>query len=265
MAGQELPEHYLVYFLLVDLLGFENLGKHEKAAWSIPIDLTGRVLFIEHRKLGLGVFSSNGQDDEVAASEIIRLIRRGIKVAQPCFDWLAERAVKDSKINVRNKSNDLFARFKFSLNLYEAKCVEVKDDFNEARKAKNEVSLLGITFPNYQLTREKEWLAISVIENFFSWTEHVFIHLAILQGKCVTGDHVKELAISDWKTKFKTALDINDIQTKRYYDELSRIRNQVRNFISHGAFGKDGEAFLFHSNVGAVPVKLPHHEGHHSY
>ena len=44
-AGRRLPEYYLVYFLLVDLLGFENLGRHEKLAWSIPVDLDGEVLF----------------------------------------------------------------------------------------------------------------------------------------------------------------------------------------------------------------------------
>jgi hypothetical protein len=30
----------------------------------------------------------------------------------------------------------------------------------------------------------------------------------------------------------------------------------VRNFTAHGSFGKDGEAFRFHSATGAVPVLL---------
>lgn len=29
-------------------------------------------------------------------------------------------------------------------------------------------------------------------------------------------------------------------------------------FVAHGAFGKDGEAFKFHSGAGAVPLMLPH-------
>jgi hypothetical protein len=39
---------------------------------------------------------------------------------------------------------------------------------------------------------------------------------------------------------------------------LLTIRRQLRNFIAHGAFGKDGEAFLFHSDCGTVPVRLPY-------
>ena len=31
--------------------------------------------------------------------------------------------------------------------------------------------------------------------------------------------------------------------------------------MAHGAFGKNGEAFHFHSGAGAVPVLLPHQAG----
>ena len=78
-------------------------------------------------------------------------------------------------------------------------------------------------------------MALSVIESFFSWTEHVFVHLSVLQGKCVTGDCVKNLSEEEWKVKFKTALDINEPEIKRYYDELISTRNQVRNAFSSSA------------------------------
>ena len=256
-AGQGLPEYYLVYFLLVDLLGFENLGRHDKLAWSIPVDLDGQVLFIEHRKMGLGVFSSHNADSEEAAREVVRLVKKGAKVAQPYFDWRADMAVKKSKVNVRNRSTQLFSRFQFLLDLYKAK------------RAESEVAVKvgpsGLRMPDFEVSRHVEWLALSVIESFFSWTEHVFIHLAILQGKCTTGDGIGTLAGREWSSKFKAALDISDPTLKRYYDQLRSVRNQVRNFVAHGAFGKDREAFRFHSGAGAVPVLLPHRIGHRSY
>jgi hypothetical protein len=49
-AGRALPPYYLFYFLLIDLLGFKNLGKFEKVSWSVPIDFKGRAFLIEHRK-----------------------------------------------------------------------------------------------------------------------------------------------------------------------------------------------------------------------
>ena len=102
-AGWELPEYYLVYFLLVDLLGFENLGRYEKLAWSIPVDIDGEVLFIEYRKMGLGVFSSYDKDSEEAARDVVRLVKRGVKVAQPYFYWRAQDAVTSSQVNVEKQ------------------------------------------------------------------------------------------------------------------------------------------------------------------
>ena len=256
-AGQELPEYHLVYFLLVDLLGFQNLGRHEKIAWSIPVELDGQVLFIEHQKLGAGVFSSHNTDSEKAAREVVRLVKKGVRVAQPYFDWRAKEAVMDSQVNVLNRSIELYDRFQFLLELYQTK----SDESEESFKADSS----GFRFPDYRVSRQMEWLALSVVESFFSWTEHVFIHLAILQGECATGDGVGKLARDEWGPKFKSAFDIGDPALKRYYDELMSLRNQVRNFVAHGAFGKDGEAFRFHSDAGAVPVLLPHRQGGHSY
>ena len=85
-----------------------------------------------------------------------------------------------------------------------------------------------------------------------------------MQGSCSTGEAVNKLARADWRDKFRAALDINDPEIKQYYDNLMAVRDQVRNFVAHGSFGKNGEAFLFHSAVGAVPVLLPHPEGWHS-
>lgn len=64
------------------------------------------------------------------------------------------------------------------------------------------------------------------------------------------------LADSDWKAKFKAALDVAESQTKAHYDTLLDLRAQVRNFMAHGAFGKRGEAFRFHTGAGAAPVIL---------
>lgn len=67
---------------------------------------------------------------------------------------------------------------------------------------------------------------------------------------------MRALAKADWETKFKPALDITDPMTKPFYDALIHIRRQVRNFVAHGSFGKEGEAFQFHSPAGAVPMRM---------
>ena len=275
--GQSLPEYYLVYFLLVDLLGYEDLGKLEKVSWVIPVRYQDRFYSIEYRKLGVGVFAPNhdpaatsrgtvSDQAETDAREIAAAINKAVSIAEPYFKWRAEQAVSTSHINVINTSEGLFDRYAF-----------FRDKFSslaeEAERRKDERSIIKSTLPDgtevtsgsspaYLLWREAKWHAQAAIEAFFGWTEHSLIHLAILQGRLRTGDEVAALAVADWKEKYKAALDLTHPDTKNHYDRLLDLRAQIRNFMAHGAFGKRGEAFLFHSGTGAVPVLLTQSQRH---
>ncbi len=276
-GGRDLPSYYLVYFLLVDLLGFDNLGQWEKVAWTVPIRYQGRLYSIEHRKLGLGIFAptldaaarTNAPVTDVAEADAIaiaNLIRKAVTKAEPYFEWRAEQAASGANLNVINNSDWLFDRYKYFRDRFKTLSAEAEQRKDE-RIVKKETlpdgsTLTSGSFPSYTLRIEANWNAQAAIDAFFSWTEHSFIHLAILQGKLATGEEVAQLAEADWKEKFKTALDIGDAETKKHYDNLLDLRAQIRNFMAHGAFGKRGEAFRFHSGAGAVPVLLTHRQKH---
>lgn len=260
-TGRNLPEHYLVHFLLIDLLAFPSLGRDEKVAWTIPVQFKDRILVIEHRKFGLGVFAQDAIADNELAQELIIRIQKAIKAAQPYFDWMASHGVEESLVNVVNNASYLFGGFEFLLGAYRAKRDEAIARQDERVVTEHE-SPYGksttVFLPSIQLENEAHWLALATVDAFYSWTEHVFIHLAILTGKATTEDEVTKLAKANWPTKFKDVLDITDTTTKRLYDDLIEIRNDIRNFIAHGAFGKDRQAYSFHSRAGAVPALLPH-------
>ena len=182
-----------------------------------------------------------------------------------------------SKINVRNVGPRLFERYVYLRDCFRTLSVEAearKLD-HEAQQSQRQFSDVGysvrerqststselvamFTFPWVRMFQNSSWLALAAIDAFFAWTEHIFIHLAILQGRIATGEEVAKLAEADWGIKFKNALDITDKIAKKHFDELVTIRRQLRNFMAHGAFGKEGQAFSFHSSVGAVPVALDH-------
>ncbi len=267
-AGRYLPEPYLVYFLLVDLLGFSDLGRWEKRAYSIPVDFKGRAYLVEHRKLGLGLFADDPSTHEEDAMEVVRLIQKAVRAARPYFEYLANDAVEGSKLNVTNHSRSLYERFDYLRQLYRAKAHEAevrKEDRIITETTAEDGQWQSIRFPAWELKREADWLGLSAVEAFFSWTEHVFIHVAILGGVCTTGRGVSDLAGADWAEKFKAALDVDEPETKTLYDELIVIRQQLRNHVAHGAFGKDGQAFRFHSSAGAVPMLLPYKRNRQSF
>jgi hypothetical protein len=275
IAGRSLPPYYLVYFLLVNLLGFRSLGRFDKVAWSVPIDLDGTAYLIEHRKFGVGVFAREPENEEQQARRIVTLIKRGVKAANPFFEWMAHNAVQESKINVRNVGPRLFDRYVYFRNSFKTASAEAevckREYVAQQRQRQFSIQLYSarlsktarrselaamFTHPWIQASQNASWVALAAIDAFFAWTEHIFIHLAILQGHITTGEEVDRLAAAEWNEKFKCALDIGDKDTKRQFDDLVTIRRQLRNFVAHGAFGKEGEAFSFHSQAGAVPVAL---------
>lgn len=268
-AGRGLPPYYLVYFLLVDLLGFRNLGQFEKVSWSIPIDFNGRAFLVEHRKFGVGVFAHDPDNEEDAAHQIVVRIQKAVKAAQPFFNWIADQAVETSSLNVMNNSESLYARFTFLRNAYREKAdeAEVRKDEKIVKEGMSAGggSWMSISMPAQALRTEAGWLALSAIEAFYSWTEHIFILIAILMGRLTTGKDVARLAGANWGEKFKCAMDIADLDTKRLFDQLTELRRELRNFVAHGAFGRDGKAFRFHSGAGAVPVLLPHRAGNQKF
>lgn len=267
-AGRDLPPYHLVYFLLVKLLGFKDMGRHEKVAWSVRVEYKSKRFAIEHRKMGLGIFAHDLKQDEPEAAEIAGMIKLGVRAAEPFFEFLAQEAVKQSKLNVLNRSSDLFERYTYLRDLYrrkntQAECRKEERQVTEHKTKRGTHTTIHV--PYYGLKQEANWLAQSAIEAFFCWSEHAFIHLALLLGRIKTAEEVGDLVDKEWAEKYKCALDLGDPETKRLYDELVEIRRQIRNFLAHGAFGKQGEAFQFHSDAGAVPVLLPHQAGKRKY
>ena len=263
-GGRSLPPYYLVYFLFVDLLGYPRLGQWEKSAWTVPLRYRGRLYGIEHRKMGLGIFAPNLEPDARASGTpseqaeqdsvaIASLVSKAISVAEPYFRWRADEAVVTEHLSVLNKSSELFDRYEY----FRSKFAVATRHAEELDHRMIGTMRIPKDYSRWRFLRqESDWNGQSAIDAFFSWTEHAFIHIAILQCKLRTGKEVAELANSDWKAKFKSALDIADPQTKAHYDTLLDLRAQIRNFVAHGAFGKRGEAFRFHSGAGAVPVLL---------
>lgn len=133
-ASKLLPEYYLIFFLFPDLLGFKNLGKFEKIAWSFPIDYKGKAFLIEYRKFGVGIFIHDQENDEKDALEISNKINGAVKSIRPFYDHIAEQAVNISEFSVNNNNQQLFKRFDFLLKLYKTEYGKYLDNKGTHRK-----------------------------------------------------------------------------------------------------------------------------------
>lgn len=83
----------------------------------------------------------------------------------------------------------MYNRYTFFLKLYK------KSLGNEPRDGDKELIKY---FKQLGFNNQTDWLALATIDTFFSWTEHVFIHLAILKGNLTTGTQVADMAEKEW-------------------------------------------------------------------
>ena len=169
-------------------------------------------------------------------------------------------------LNVKNNGPSLFSRYTYLRDLFREMATSIQGNSpyeiqEEEIKLSGDRKAKSFTL-DYSAAEEAKWIGVAAIEAFFSWTEHILIHVAILLGRLRTGEDVAELAEAEWSEKVKKAIDLSaEKEMKDIYEELLEIKRQVRNYMAHGAFGKNGEAFSFHTATGAVPVNLTGNDG----
>jgi len=79
-------------------------------------------------------------------------------------------------------------------------------------------------------------------------------------GMLTTGREIADLLRQEFGEKYKLVLKLSDPKDKSSYDDILNLRAQLRNYVAHGSFGKDGSTFQFHSRVGAVSLKILDHD-----
>ena len=213
-----LPEYYLIFFLFSDLLGFKNLGRFDKIAWSFPVYYKEKAFLIEYRKSGVGIFIQDEENDQEDALELSKKIGKAVKSIEPFYDHIAKQAVNNSEFNVINYNKQFYKRFDYLLKLYKDKSRKLETlknisfSLSKSRESKNDVSF---DFESYE---RANWLAISCVEAFFSWTEHLFVHLAIIRKGLSKGEEVTRLIEkAEWKEKFKSAILIDSSKKGKYF------------------------------------------------
>lgn len=261
-AGDELAEAHFVLALLVGLLDYKYAGRTEGCLWSIPVELNDTSLFIEHRKFGLGIFAPCIPSVEGAAREVVNCIDRGIQSVRESgyFEAWTRGCAKDGNVILANDSILLYERYLFSREAFERQWAEVEQNKskNGIGNSRNIVRLIEQEFSCSNLRKRAAWFGQFAIESFFSWIEHIFVHLAILLYK----EEVSSLAKCEkfigksWIMKYESVFDTKrDKEAKAFLIELRKVR-ESRNFVSHGHFGKHGETLWVPTRLGCFPYNV---------
>ncbi|WP_406720775.1 hypothetical protein RPE78_12845 [Thioclava litoralis] len=250
-------EYYLIFLLLVDLLGFKYSGPFEKVAYIIPLGYKGIRYTVAYAKFGMRIECPEDGSPE----DVYEALRRGMKAAKSYYLWRAAEASATSNLNLISKCPELWDKYVFlkeqSQNLLEK--FEADKDQSVVERGYNEdgsVKWSSISFPAYEFRTQSVWLHEAAVDAFFAWSEQALVHLAVLMGRLKTGSEIADLLKKEFGEKCKRVMDLSEPKEKASYDDILKLRVELRNYVAHGSFGKDGSTFQFHSRVGAVPLKI---------
>src|SRR5262249_2413038 len=102
---------------------------------------------------------------------------------------------------------------------------------------------------------EGGYLAGAMVGAYFSRLEHLLVLVLPLLGFDPSGGALVRFVAATWDQKWRQVFDLaSDRRAKSTYDRLRRIKETVRNPLSHGGFAKKGTSFFFHvEKIGALP------------
>ena len=254
--GIPFDNYYLVFLMMVDLLEYDYFGPAEKVNYIISFEFEGVRCSVAQQKFGMRLWCGEEQNGEA----IYKIIQKGIKAAKPYFLWRAEQASSSSELNLESKCPQLWEKYEYLreesgrlLNNFEKDKDKAVVEEGETEKGWKYTST---TYPAYEFLKQGKWVHEAAIDAFFAWCEQALVHMAILQGKLTNGQDIVKLLKGDFGQKCKLVLDLTIPDEKAAYDDILSLRNELRNYVAHGSFGKDGAAFSFHTATGAIPLRV---------
>lgn len=265
---------FIVFIIFVYLKKFKFYGREEKVAWTIPIKFKGTPFILTHRKFGFRIIS-NYESEEIKnfAIEAMTLINKAIPYAEALFEPFVKDQVNKGRITLDNqyyaiKSRYLFFRKKAAAEFKKAKV-------NRVRKETKKTEINGmlsemITIHNSAAKNRAAGnnFATAMLDSYFCLIEHTFVLLLpFLAHIKIEEIDLEKFIGENWKQKLKKVIPLtDDKEALQLFEKLDRIKEDLRNPLTHGYFLKDGNSFYVNTpNLGAIPMSLTNRNNHLHY
>lgn len=259
------PSSGLLFFLLNGLCGFPLGPRGDKTHWNIPFKFKGIHCGIKKMKFGLWLNIDRGKKDAINPDEILGKLNKAIKIAETrILQSISKEQIKNGNIIVKNLFHSLKNRYLF---------FREQADLGFSKKGKEQPGPYGDSISdrinnNIRLKNKSINNSLAMIDAYFSWLEHFFVLSLPFVSFDRRKDDLSVFVGKLWSEKMKRVLDIENPFGKKFYDQLTRIKERYRNTFAHGGFEKEGASFFFHlPGFGAVPAKMSgyRHSVHFNY
>lgn len=273
-AELEIYSPFIVFIIFVYLKGFNFFGKEEKVAWTIPIKYKSTPFILTHRKFGFRIIS-NYESDEITqlGKEAMIQIKKAIPYAETLFEPFVKEQVVQGKITLLNQYQAIKSRYEF-FRKNAISAFKKADNGKVTRKVKKQKNNGALTeIISTHNSSIKHWTAgnnyaTAMLDSYFCLIEHAFVLLLpFLQHIDVSKINLEQFIGENWKQKFKLVIPLTvDKESLKLFERLDKIKEELRNPLTHGYFLKEGNSFYVHTpHLGAIPMNLTSRNNHLRY
>ena len=252
LGADQFPVPGLVYIALKTLLVCSSYGPEEKMAWGIATRF-GLIPFAIHlEKFGLRLYVPR-QADPGVVSAIIRALQKCCSVAESFLTAEVEAQLSSARITITNQ----YHRFDDAYQFFRESAKSAYAGRSPAPVVTKADSGTATSGQLFRPQKQGGYLASAMLDSYFSKLEHQLVLISAFSSLEMENGGLQRFVGDRWDTKFKALFDLqSDHAAKLVYDDLKRIKEDLRNPAAHGGFLKNGASFFFHSTAGALPVLL---------
>jgi hypothetical protein len=252
LASTQFPVPGLIYIALKTLLGHASYGPAEKMAWGISAGYGAIRFGFDLEKFGPRLYVPE-RTDPAMVKEIINALQRCCSVSESYLTAEVALQLSSARVTIRNQ----YPRFDDAYQFFRS---SAKDTYASDPPAPVVTETAFGTMTSSEPFRPQQhggYLASAMIDSYFSKLEHALVLMSAFSFLELENGGLQRFVGDRWDAKFKALFDLqSDRGAKRVYDDLKKIKEDLRNPSAHGGFLKNGASFLFHSPAGALPVLL---------
>ena len=257
-TGNTHPPAYIVAFVFLAMLKFENYGSAEKVWWHTYFKYKNVPFLIRDYKFGS--WSLESKDDIESAKKLVPEVEGKIRRASRYADKLLEaefkKVIQKGEFYIHNAYRKLRDAYEFYRTETEI-ALDIVTKHHEKRSAEKPDTHRAVQLHNESLDLQTRlvYRSVPLMTSFFSLLEFIVdvffafeqIHLSFFEFRNLS-----------WQDRFKKVIPLESGSDYiRLYEKLVGIKSQYRNPLAHGLTNESALLVPF-PFAGLVPISYEH-------
>jgi len=259
LAGGFSVPGYIVKFIFLNILEFQDYGFEEKAYWHTFFNFKGYNFILTDAKWNQWFIY--GERTNAKTKAIAKEMEKRIIAAAALCDRFIEDSINRDEEKFDYTINNYYRKILPYYNFYAGKTKKIIGKMRRQRisKEKRIIKMRNNIQKIILVNKEESELSkfcFPLILSFFSLLEFLTLAFFIFEQKSISFNKFKKFQKdvgNDWKVGFKKVFDIENRDISKIYNNLISIKKKYRNPLTHGFVARES-IFVLLPNIGKVPL-----------